>query len=60
MKSVRAQVRNGQVVPVAESVDMTADELARFEAELDESAAQIERGEYVDARTFALRLLAKS
>jgi hypothetical protein len=75
MKAVRAHVQNGQIVldePVQlldgadvqvllpDHLEMTAQEMEELDAALDESAAQIERGEYVDAREFALRLLARS
>ena len=75
MKSVRAHVQNGQIVfdePVelqegadvkvvmADPDELTADEHAELERALDESTAQFERGEFEDARTFALGLLARS
>lgn len=74
MKAVRAHVRNGQLVldePVelAEGVDVEVllpdhDELSmedrkELEAAVEESAAQFERGEFEDARAFAVRLLAR-
>jgi hypothetical protein len=40
--------------------EMSADERAELEAAVDESAAQFERGEFEDARAFAICLIAKS
>jgi hypothetical protein len=75
VKAVRAHVQNGQIVLdeaidlvdgtdlevlIPEEHEMSAEDLVEFEAELAESTAQFERGEFVDARSFALRLLAKS
>jgi hypothetical protein len=75
MKAVRAHVQNGQIVldePIQlldgadvqvllpDHLEMSAQEMEELDAALDESAAQIERGEYVDAREFVLRLLARS
>jgi hypothetical protein len=75
VKVVRAHVQNGQIVLdeaidlvdgtdlevlVPDEQEMSAEDLAEFEAELAESKAQFERGEFVEARSFALRLLAKS
>lgn len=56
---------DGEAVEVSTSDDddvdeMTAEELAELDAALDEAEAEIARGEYVDAREFALSLFAKS
>lgn len=75
MKAVKAHVHNGQIVldePVElpagvavevllpEAGDLTADERLELETALDESAAELARGEFEDARAFARRLVAKS
>ena len=75
MKALSAHIRNGQIVlddpvdlPEGAAVEvllpdqdeMTDEERAELEAELEESAAEFERGEIVDARAFALRLAARS
>src|ERR1700755_1826242 len=39
--------------------EMTAEEQEELDAALDEAEAEIERGEYVNAREFALTLFAK-
>ena len=36
------------------------EECAHIEGEIEESAAEIERGEHEEARSFALRLIARS
>jgi hypothetical protein len=48
------------LVPDDADDEMTAEEMEELEAALDEGAAEIARGEYVDARAFALTLFAKS
>jgi hypothetical protein len=75
VKALRAHVQNGQIVldepaELLEGADvevllpdqdeMSAEDRAELEAAVDESAAQFERGEFEDARAFALRLIAKS
>jgi hypothetical protein len=40
--------------------ELTAQERAELEAEVEEGAAEFERGEFEDARAFALRLVARS
>lgn len=72
MNALKAHVRNGQivldepaefaegaellVVPVTE---MTAEERAELERAVEEGAEDFERGDFEDAREFALRLAAK-
>ena len=73
MKAVRAHVLNGQIVldePVelpegmavevllAEAAELTAEERVELEAAVDEGAEDFERGDFEDARAFALRLAA--
>ncbi len=75
MKALKAHVHNGQIVldeprelpeGVAvevlfpENDDLTPEERVELEAALDESSAQFARGEFEDAHSFALRLVAKS
>ena len=75
MKAISAHVRDGKIVPdepidlpegtavevlVPENEEMTAQDRAHLEAELEASAAEFDAGEYEDARAFALRLVAKS
>ena len=75
VKAIRAHVRDGKIVPdepielaegaavevlVPENEEMTAQDRAHLEAELEASAAEFDAGEYEDARAFALRLVAKS
>ena len=75
VKAIRAHVQDGKIVPdepielpegasvevlVPENEEMTAQERADFEAELEASAAELEKGDYEDAHAFALRLVAKS
>ena len=75
MKALRAHIHRGQIVldepvelpeGVAVEVwlpdhdDLTDEERGELDAALDESAAQFARGEFEDARAFALRLVAKS
>ena len=75
MKAVRAHVLNGQIVlddPVELTEGMTvevllgdpdeptAEERAEIEAAVDEGAADFERGDFEDARAFALRLAAST
>ncbi len=71
MRALRAHVQNGQIVlddpaelPEGALLEVlfdepTAGERADLDAELDESAAEVTRGEVVEARGVALRLLAK-
>jgi len=74
VKTLSAHVHNGQIVldePVElpegvavevllrERDDLTA-ERVELDAALEESAAQFARGEFEDARAFALRLVAKA
>lgn len=47
-------------VLLPEAGDLTADERLELETALDESAAELARGEFEDARAFARRLVAKS
>ena len=75
VKAISAHVQNGKIVPgepidlpegaavevlLPESEEMTAQERAELEAEIEASAAEFERGELEDAHAFALRLVAKS
>lgn len=74
MKALRAHVHNGQIVldepcELPEGVEvevvlpdhgLSAEELGELDAVLDDSAAQFARGEIVDARDLARRLLAKA
>ena len=74
MKAVSAHVQNGQIVLdetvelvdgthvevlLPEQDDLDAKDLAELEAALEESTAQFARGEFEDARSFAVRLAAK-
>jgi antitoxin component of MazEF toxin-antitoxin module len=75
VKAVRAHVQNGKVI-LDEAVDlvdgtdvevlvpndheMSAEDQAEFDEALAESTEQFARGEFEEARSFALRLLAKS
>jgi predicted DNA-binding antitoxin AbrB/MazE fold protein len=47
-------------VLIPDEQEMSAEDLAEFEATLAESTEQLARGEFEDARSFAVRLLAKS
>ena len=47
-------------VLLPENEEMTPQERAELEAEIEASAAEFERGEFEDAHAFALRLVAKS
>ena len=73
VKAVSARVLNGQIVldepielPEGTTVqvlltdpdELTAEERAELEAAIDEGADDFERGDYEDARAFALRLAA--
>ncbi|HWO26292.1 MAG TPA: hypothetical protein VNO30_46510 [Kofleriaceae bacterium] len=73
MKAVSARVLNGQIVldePIelpegttvqvllTEPDELTAEERAELEAAIEEGADDFERGDYEDARAFALRLAA--
>ncbi len=73
MKAVRAHVLKGQIVlddPIelpegmvvqvllADPDELTAEERAELEAAIDEGADDFERGDFEDARAFALRLAA--
>ncbi len=73
MKAMSAHVRNGQIVldePVElhegaalevllpDEPEMSRGDLAELEAAVDESTEQFERGEFEDARAFAVRLAA--
>ena len=71
VKAVRAHVRHGQIVlddpvelPEGAAVEVLVPEAgaeidrAELEAELEASAAELERGDYEDARAFAARLVA--
>ena len=73
VKALRAHVLNGQIVlddPIELSEGMavevlladpdepTAEERARIEAAVDEGVEDFERGDFEDARAFALRLAA--
>jgi len=75
VKALRAHVQNGQIVldePVElpegvavevllpEHDDLTADERVELEVAIEESAAELARGEFEDAHAFARRLVAKS
>jgi predicted DNA-binding antitoxin AbrB/MazE fold protein len=75
VKAIRAHVQNGTIVPdepidlpegamveilLPENEEMTPEERAELEAEVEASAAEFERGEFEDAHAFALRLVAKS
>ena len=75
VKAIRAHVQNGKIVPdepielpegvavevlVPENEEMTAQERAELDAEIEASATEFERGEFEDAHAFALRLVAKS
>jgi len=75
VKAIRAHIQDGKVVLdepielpegaavevlVPENEEMTAQERADLEAEIEASAAEFETGEYEDAHAFALRLVAKS
>jgi hypothetical protein len=75
VKAIRAHVQNGKIVPdepielpegaavevlLPENLDMTAQERAELEAEIEASTAEFEHGEFEDAHAFALRLVAKS
>ena len=75
VKAISAHVRDGKIVPdepidlpegaavevlVPENDEMTAQDRAHLEAEIEASAAEFDAGEYEDARAFALRLVAKS
>ena len=72
---MKMKVPNGQIVldePVdlpegvavevllPEHDDLTAEERAKLEAAIEESAAEFARGEFDDAHAFARRLVAKS
>jgi hypothetical protein len=73
VKAVRAHVLKGQIVlddPIelpegmvvqvllADPDELTAEERAELEAAIDEGADDFERGDFEDARAFALRLAA--
>jgi len=73
VKAVSARVLNGQIVldePIelpegttvqvllTEPDELTAEERAELEAAIEEGADDFERGDYEDARAFALRLAA--
>jgi len=72
VKAVRAHVLNGQIVlddpielpegmaveVVLDPDELTAKERAEIEAAVDEGAEDFERGDFEDARAFALRLAA--
>jgi hypothetical protein len=75
VKALRAHVRNGKIVLdeptdlpegaavevlLPESGSLTAKERAELEAEIEASAEEFDRGEFEDAHTFALKLIAKS
>ena len=75
VKAIRAHVQDGTIVPdepidlpegaavevlVPENEEMTAQERADLEAEIEASAAEFEAGGIEDAHGFALRLVAKS
>ena len=74
VKAIRAHVQDGKIVPdepielpegaaveiLLPEHEMSAQERAELEAELEASAAEFERGEFEDAHAFALRLVAKS
>lgn len=47
-------------VLLADHGDLTAEERAELEVEIEASAAEFERGEYEDAHAFARRLAARS
>ena len=44
----------------AEAVNITTEEQRELDAAVDDSAAQFARGDYVEARAFALGLIAKA
>jgi hypothetical protein len=76
VKAVSAHVRNGQIVldealdlhegavvkvlVPDDPIEMRSEDLAELEAALEDSAGQFERGEFEDARAFAVRLAARS
>lgn len=75
MKAIRAHVQDGKIVLdeptdlpegaavevlVPENEEITAQERAHLEAELEASAAEFDANEYEDAHAFALRLVAKA
>ncbi|MBA3460588.1 MAG: hypothetical protein H0T46_11535 [Deltaproteobacteria bacterium] len=74
MKAIRAHVQDGKIVPdepidlpegaaveiLVPDNEMSAQERAELEAEIEASAAEFERGEIEDAHAFALRLVAKA
>ncbi len=74
VRAIRAHVQDGKIVPdepielpEAAAVEilvldneMSAQDRAEREAEIEASAAEFERGEIEDAHAFALRLAAKS
>ena len=74
MKTLRAHVRNGQIVLdepvelsegasvevlVSDDDAMIAEDRPELEAAIEESAAEFSRGEFEDAGSFARRLAAK-
>jgi hypothetical protein len=74
VKAVRAHVQNGQIVldaPVdlldgvavkvllPDEDEMSIEDRAELEAAVEESRAQFDRGEFEDARAFAVRLAAR-
>ncbi|HEU0030514.1 MAG TPA: hypothetical protein VFQ53_07775 [Kofleriaceae bacterium] len=75
MKAVKAHVHNGQIVLdeplelpegvavevlLPENDELTDEERRELENAVEESAAELARGELEDARAFAHRLVAKS
>ena len=74
MRSIRAHVQDGKIVPdepieqpegaaveiLVPDTEMSAQERAEVEAEIEASATEFARGEIEDAHAFALRLVAKS
>jgi predicted DNA-binding antitoxin AbrB/MazE fold protein len=75
VKAIRAHVHNGTIVPdepielpegaavevrLLENDDLTTQDQAELEAEIEAGAAEFERGEFEDAHAFALGLVAKS
>lgn len=74
VKAIRAHVHDGKIVPdepielpegaavevlVPENDEMTKQERADLEAEIEASAAEFATGDYEDAHAFALRLVAR-
>ena len=76
VNALKAHVKNGRIVvdqptdlpegtelylvPAEQGDDMSAEELAALEAAIEEGAEDFERGDFDNAREFALRLAAKA